>query len=240
MRHKITISLFIVLGVILITLASYATGAFVKPEYVVYDSFAKSLRSDTPTTDKVKIILIDEASLKSMSEIAGRWPWPRAIWSDLLDFLAMGGARAVLFDVLFLERQDKVNDNALITATRNSQNVYHSIMIYREEADSKISRTLAELNPLPASLVDHFALKNVTTQRLDNPDKSNNDFALPINGLPEVSKGLAVVEFTPDSDSVYRRSKPLREYQGNYFPVLGLAPFVSQDTPVEIEQGMLN
>jgi adenylate cyclase len=42
-----------------------------------------------------------------------------------------------------------------------------------------------------------------------------------------------VVEFSPDSDSTYRRTKPLREYQGNYFPVLGLAPFVDARTPVK-------
>jgi len=57
--------------------------------------------------------------------------------------------------------------------------------------------------------------------------------------LPEVSKGVAVVEFKPDNDGVLRRTKPLREYQGNYFPVLGLAPFVDSHTPITIHDGLI-
>ena len=62
---------------------------------------------------------MDEASLTSMSDIVGRWPWPRAIWADLLDFLSMGGARAVLFDIVIsrTDRYSKENDRTLIDAT---------------------------------------------------------------------------------------------------------------------------
>jgi len=49
----------------------------------------------------------------------------------------MGGARTVLFDIVFLERDrySEENDRALIDATQASQNVYHSIIIRREEPD---------------------------------------------------------------------------------------------------------
>jgi len=230
---KVAITLIIVLFVSAATALSYFGGYFSRAELLAYDFQVKQLRINKPSSAQIKVVLVDEASLKSMSQIAGRWPWPRAIWSDLLDFMQMGGARAVLFDVLFLERQDQINDNALIASTRDFGNAYHSLMILKEDADSH-SNSSGLLNaPLPKDLIDQFALHNIADASPQKGRNANNDYALPINGLASASKGIAVVEFSPDIDSSYRRTKPLREYQGNYFPVLGLAPFISSNTQVE-------
>jgi adenylate cyclase len=239
MTNKVGVSLLIALLVLVISMGGYTLGFFNKPELFAYDVQARMLRSDKIPDRKIKVILVDEAALKAMNDIAGRWPWPRAIWSDLLEFLSMGGARAALFDILFLERQDKVNDGALRSATRDSQNAYHSMMISREQADQGANDMVAVGSPIPADFAKRFALQNVTGTLKVKPGAESNSFALPIASLPEVSKGVAVVEFTPDSDNVLRRTKPLREYQGAYFPVLGLAPFVDSKTPVGIKEGSI-
>jgi adenylate cyclase len=230
MKQKTVISLLIAIFVFAIALAGYALAVFDKPELYIYDSEAKLLRADKTWDSKVKVILVDEAALKAMNGTAGRWPWPRAIWSDLLDFLALGNARVVLFDVLFLERQDQANDTALVNATRDFGQTYHSMLILREETDSAAQTA----KPMPADVVGRFALKNVGGASPVKPGTENNDFTLPISGLAQASKGLAVVEFTPDADNVYRRTKPLREYRGDYFPVLGFAPFIDAGSPVKI------
>ena len=236
MAKKVIISLLIALVISLLTLSLYLRGHLKKPEYFAYDIQAKLLRSDKGSDRKIKVLLADEAAFKSVADIAGRWPWPRAIWADLLEFLQLGGARAVLFDVLFTERTktDDVNDKALIDATTTAYNIYHSMMINREEADTDAGGA-ADLNiPLPSDFVGKFAIKNVEGKLSLAPGSENNDYLLPIAGLPEVSKGTAVVEFKPDVDNVYRRTQPLREYQGNYFPVLGLAPFIDNHSAVSI------
>jgi adenylate cyclase len=236
MTKKIIISLLIAVVIFVVTISCYSLGLFEKPEYYLYDLQAKMLRSDKASNSKIKVILIDEAALKSVADIAGRWPWPRAIWADLLDFLSMGGARTVLFDLLFLEpdRYNESNDQALIEATAASQNVYHGMMIMREKPD-KDAKNNADLNrPMPRDFVNRFALKNVTGRLRVKPGTEYNDFSLPIAGLAEASKGMNVVEFTPDSDGVYRRTRPLRDYHGSYFPVLGLAPFVDASSNVTI------
>ena len=239
MAHKTVISLLAALVVFVISIACYWQGFFDKPEFFAYDVQAKLLRSEQASSNNIKVILVDEASLKSMADIAGRWPWPRAIWSDLLDYLTLGGARAVLFDVLFLEKQDKANDQALYNGTKAAQNTYHSMMILREEADKEAGNYADTGKPLPVEFVNRFALKNVTGSLALKPGSENNDFALPVANLTAVSKGMAVVEFTPDSDNGYRRTKPLREYQGKYFPVLGLAPFIDGTTPVSIQKNSI-
>jgi len=233
MTNKITISLLIAILVTTITLFGYYFGLLDKPEFFAYDTTARLLRSDNVPDKRIKVILVDEASVKAMADIAGRWPWPRAIWSDLLEFLSLGGARAVLFDILFDARTNDVDDGSLAEATWNSQNVYHSMMLKRETQDvDKKSTDLGK--PLPADFGTRFGLHHVTGTMNIRPGSENNDYSLPIDPLHSLSKGIAVVEFTPDSDGVLRRTKPLREYQGKYFPVLGLAPFIDNDSSISI------
>lgn len=241
MTKKIIISLLIAFIMFTVTVSCYSRGFFEKPEYFLYDMQARFLRPGKVSDSKIKVILVDEAALKSLADIAGRWPWPRAIWSDLLDFLTIGGARTVLFDLLFLERDrySEVNDKTLIEATGASQNVYHGMMIMREEPD-KDAKNNADLNrPLPVDFVNRFALKNVSGIFPHRRGTEYNDFSLPIAGLAAASKGMTVVEFTPDNDGVYRRTRPLREYQGKYFPVLGLAPFIDGTSSITIDSDSL-
>ncbi len=238
MASKTTISTIVALAILLITIAGYRQGFFEKPEYFFQDAQARLLRSNKVADPKIKIILVDEASLKAMDNVAGRWPWPRAIWGDLLDYLSMGGARAVVFDILFIE-QDKnnaTNDQVLKAATRESKNVYHSMLLRHEGMDDGYA---SKTPPLPKDFVNRFALKNVTGSLKSRAGTENNEYALPIPHLPEVSKGVAVVEFKPDSDGVMRRTKPLRDYQGKYFPVLGLAAFIDTQSPITIRDSSI-
>ena len=201
MANKTTISTIVALAILLITIAGYRQGFFEKPEYFLQDAQARLLRANKVVDPKIKIILVDEASLKAMDNVAGRWPWPRAIWGDLLDYLSMGGARAVVFDILFIE-QDKnnaTNDRVLKIATRESKNVYHSMLLRHENMDDGYA---AKTPPLPTEFVNRFALKNVTGSLKNKAGAENNEYAIPIPNLPEVSKGVAVVEFKPDSDGV--------------------------------------
>lgn len=52
----------------------------------------------------IVLINIDDASLARMEEIAGNWPWPRAVHGELLNGIASQGPKAVVFDLSFVER----------------------------------------------------------------------------------------------------------------------------------------
>jgi adenylate cyclase len=240
MNKKTVISILIPALAFAVTLSCYSLGVFEKPEFLLYDAKAKLFRSDKMPPITIKTILVDEASLKALEDVAGRWPWPRAIWADLLEFLSLGGAKAVLFDVLFTERYDEKNDRALAAATRTSRNVYHSMMITRAEPDPGKKGAVGFGKPLPPDFASRFAVKKLTGGAAVKPGRENNEYALPIGPLHTVSKGVAVVEFPPDSDGVLRRTKPLREYQGKYFPVLGLAPFIGDTSAVVLREGSLS
>jgi len=235
MKNKIVIALVIAVLVAAFTITSYQRGYFERAENLVYDVKAKFYRSKEVPPENIKVILIDEASISAMETIAGRWPWPRAIYSDLLEFLTTyGGAKAVLFDILFTERYDETNDRALVEATQAAGNVIHSMVIKREEPDREKKYNVQLNRPIPEDFQKKFAVRNAQGSMQVQASEQNNDFLLPIEGLRAASFGVAVVEFPPDLDGVLRRTRPLREYQNTCYPVLGLAPFVDASSKVII------
>jgi adenylate cyclase len=55
-----------------------------------------------PMPDKdIVIVDINEASLASMAEEYGRWPWPRQVLAEFLEYLEEQRPTAVVFDILF-------------------------------------------------------------------------------------------------------------------------------------------
>jgi len=83
----------------------------------------------------IVLIAIDDASLKTLEPMIGRWPWPRDVHAVLLDYLARAEARLVVFDLLFTERdaQFPQGDSALGEATARSDNVLHAMYLGNQD-----------------------------------------------------------------------------------------------------------
>jgi len=66
-------------------------------------------RTAQPSTARRDIALvdIDEYSLRNLEPNTGRWPWPRAVHSMLIDFLARAPARVIVYDVVFSGADDR-------------------------------------------------------------------------------------------------------------------------------------
>jgi len=60
------------------------------------------------TQSPVLAVAIDDKSLRDY----GQWPWPRQLLASLVDRLAEGGAKAVVFDILFAE-DDRLSPDLL-------------------------------------------------------------------------------------------------------------------------------
>lgn len=211
-------------------------GLFDGAELKAFDMRARSY-SVQPSSD-VAVILIDEASLRGMNPIVGRWPWPRSVHADVVDFLAMSGAKAVLFDILFTENERVAgarkgtlspSDMSLVEATASAGNVYHAAQIVIDEED-EYNKSLLN-RPLPADFASRFSreIRGV-------PASNHNNYYLPFKELYAASKGIGVVEFLSDSDGVYRRSKLIRNYRGSHHPVLPLAPLLDILGPESVSQ----
>ena len=59
------------------------------------------------STERIVILEIGEGTLAQLAPIYGRWPWPRSVHAEVVDYLAQDGAVAIGFDLLLAERADR-------------------------------------------------------------------------------------------------------------------------------------
>ena len=158
-KRKFTGVIILISAVCSIVSLFYYFHFFRRLDHMVYDGAVKLTRLKESTSDKVVVILIEEASLETLNPILGRWPWPRAIYSDLLDFFSMGEPEAVLFDILFSENQKEINsdelghdDGQLVRATQEAGNVFHSMQLL---IDKEMNKWL-DNRPLPRDFIEKW------------------------------------------------------------------------------------
>ena len=77
------------------------------------------VRHPLPTSDKVALVLIDDATLEKF----GRWPWQRAQLAKLIDAVSRQKPRAIGVDILLSESEDEKNDAELTRAIQAAPNV---------------------------------------------------------------------------------------------------------------------
>ncbi len=201
-------------------------------EYAIFDNRMTELRADKVISEKVKLIMIDESSLSYMAPSVGSFPWPRAIYAELIDFFQMGGAKAVVFDILFTEAESgslgtefgvSGQDEALAQMTANFAGTVHAMLLNKDVEDVE-SGTLNK--PMPKSVIEKFSLPMPSNEM----QGSLNSYTLPIDIITENSPHLGVVGLDPDGDGVYRRVKPLWVYGKKAYPALSITPMVM--TPI--------
>jgi adenylate cyclase len=218
------------LTVFIIVSGLHLAGAFTRLESISYDLMVRVLRAEKEAHPDIAIIMIDEASLKAMNPLVGRWPWPRSVFADLLEFLSMGSPGGVALDIFFTENErhpgqgPSAGDLRLAGATRSNGTVYHAVELFHDRED-EVNRNLLGRD-LPGEFRERFALMNITAGRSPGQETQNNNFTIPLKELYLASGGIGVVEFESDPDGVHRRTRPLRKYRGEHFPVMGIAPLL--------------
>ena len=72
-------------------------------ELKMYDWRMRATAGSVPASDDIVLVTIDEESIRGLEPVVGRWPWPRLVHADVLNYLARAKPRVVLYDVLFTE-----------------------------------------------------------------------------------------------------------------------------------------
>ena len=102
------------------------------------DAFVRAQAAPLASDPDIVIVDIDEKSLARMQEIAGSWPWPRAIHGELVAGLASQQPKAIVFDILFSEpdRFRPESDAAFNAALEGLANVYFPLVRLPESGDA--------------------------------------------------------------------------------------------------------
>lgn len=236
-KKKLYVGFAIALVTALVINTAFYFGAFEELEFKMRDVRLRLFSPGRHVPDEVATILVDENSLKAMNPIAGRWPWPRSVHADVIDFLSMGGARAVLFDILFAENERVPgakkgvlgpNDMALVKSAKSAGNVYNAVQLLEDTEDEYNKGLLGK--PLPGDFVERFSARNISGMA----GGRNNVYYTPFPQLYRASKGIGVVEFAPDRDGIYRKTSLFRDYQGPSYPVLSMAALLDVLKPAQV------
>ncbi len=109
-RQKISFqALLLAFGTTLLVGGLWMAGALDRWENTTWDWRVRSLAASGATADikdesPICLILLDQYSLDWGQETNGwSWPWPREVYTTIIDFCVRGGARSLSFDVLFTE-----------------------------------------------------------------------------------------------------------------------------------------
>lgn len=209
------------------------TGRLDTWEAKTYDWRVSQAAHFDPKDSKVVMFYVDQPSLDFMKGNSIGWPWPRALYADVLQFCKAGGARAVVFDIIYSE--DSVygaeDDAAFATGLADAGDGYLAVFM------SQKSQTLFQD---VASIIDKSA---VTVTGSGVPIADYPGFmALPILPLRDAARGFGNVQLAPDGDGIYRRVPLLFGYQGKTFPSLymGVLHALQPGASVQLAPGELS
>lgn len=155
----------------------------------------------TPDPD-IMIVDIDEASFAAMQDVAGSWPWPRAVHGELLQGIARQQPRAIVFDILFSEpdRYRPESDQFFNEVLRGLPNVYFPML--------RLEGKQANGVPLPeiARIIDipHAA----------DADPNARAILLPPQAIEPTSWRAGLINLSEDADGIARRYELYREVSG--------------------------
>jgi adenylate cyclase len=175
------------------------------------------------------VILLDQASLDWGKAANGwSWPWPREVYGPLIDFCRRGGARAIMFDVLYSEPSlyGVADDQALGAAIQRAP-AFVAPLCLGEQSGAASSWPLDI--PCRAIKINDLPLRMAAL-------KENSIFAprcaFPIPEVANNATLLANVMDDPDVDGIFRRALLFRIFDGHAIPSMGLAAYIAGNAGV--------
>jgi adenylate cyclase len=67
-----------------------------------YDARMRVMRR-APVSPDIVFVEINDLSIRDLAPMAGRWPWPRVVLAELIDFLSRGRAKVIAVDIAMPE-----------------------------------------------------------------------------------------------------------------------------------------
>jgi adenylate cyclase len=224
-----------------VALALWLPGALESFEVRTWDLRARLLARPGSATGQVVTILLDQESLIwGKKENGLSWPWPRETYTAVADFCRRGGARALIFDVMFTEPSvyGVPDDQAFGAAVAENGRVIAAMQIGSEQAVEERWQQGVPDSGIVIDGLDAWVAK-VRPKELALPKAE-----FPIPELAKGARMLATVNLPFDRvDKVYRRARLFNLFDGRVVPAEALAAFLAGapgDHALSIRPGLLS
>jgi adenylate cyclase len=188
-------SVLLVATCVVFALELFALGWMAPLENRLLDTFVRRHAAALAPDPDIVLVDIDERSLEKMEAEAGRWPWPRVVYADLIEGLAAQKPRAIVFDMMFVERDRfrPQDDAAFAESAARHANTYFAFLRLPAASDGKGIRI--------ADFARDFGL---TRSKAADPDA--RVALVPPLVLPKATHARAgLITFKEDADGVGRR-----------------------------------
>ncbi len=226
LKKHLFASLLIVIGFLL------AGSDAIQIQGLKFLDWQRQIASNTQTSEeKIILIEVDQYSLDNMEQQqAIGWPWPREFYGGISEYVAKGGAKAVLIDILFNNETPygSSSDDEFANRIKNAGNVYLAAALTNSVSSRQASKDL-KYSGLNYTGLNYTGLRYSGTAPTQN---SSPGISLPLEKISETAAGLGMVNSSPDADGTFRRIDPFFIWNGSALPLLSVAPFVTSENSV--------
>jgi len=214
-RTKWLAALSIILAALLIAFILDFTGAIRPYRLQTLDILFRHVPLPAASPNVV-VVTVDQPDLDFFKKQGITWPWPRRVYTPLINYCRFAGAKAVIFDILFTEASSygPADDLSFARAATAAGNV---------ELPFFLSRDQKPPNPLTPALLQKAGL--TIPGPLPRHQPHFRSVVTPIAPLLIAADALGNVECRPDADGIYRRIPLVVPFHGKWLPTLGFAAF---------------
>ena len=218
--RKIISGLLLGVGSALIVLLLGRAGLLDTLELSLYDWRLRLAADPASVNHDIVLVEINDLSISDLEPVAGRWPWPRVLQSNLIDFLKRGQPRVIAYDVVLTEQTKGTfpfadrewsggeSDGALVSSVRAAANV---ILLANA------------VNPGTAAQVHDTAKWPGPVYALGPAIEERPLILAPFPALADAAAGLGHNFLAMDPDGPARRMAPFVRSGDRYLPSLGIA-----------------
>ena len=139
------------------------------------------LRGAQPSPENIVIVAIDEPSFK---EIGLQWPWPRSLHAQVVNNLKKSGAKAIVFDVLFVERSKYPNDDDIFAKSLKDAG---NVILGKNLTQIKRDRYYQIIDVVPFEKLRKYAKATGYVNFTPDPDGIIRHGRFILNGNPTLS-----------------------------------------------------
>ena len=112
------------------------------------DFFVRQQAQGLQPDPEIVMVDIDDPSLARMQDVAGNWPWPRAVHGELVSGIAKQHPAAIVFDFLFVERdQYRPESDRLFNESLAVDSKVYFPLVRRDPAMDASGAPLAQVAP---------------------------------------------------------------------------------------------
>jgi adenylate cyclase len=220
--HKLIAGVGIGLGAAALVFLVAWPGWLEVAELKSYDWRMRTLREWAPAASRdIVLVEINDTTIRDLKDIAGRWPWPRALSAFIIDYLRRGSPRVIALDVGYWERE------------REASYPFNGEDYTSARSDGELAQAVKRAGNviLLADAVDPGLVAGEVEQkdwaappyRLGSEAEERPVITLPYDELAAAAAGFGHNFLGIDRDGPARRFAPFVRKGTRFMPSLGMA-----------------